>query len=142
MKKIESGRSMVEMLGVLAIIGVLSIGGISGYTLSMRRHRANSVVDLASKLSLTAYDFTQKKPFYYGNTGAYFFDFETADIGQLPAGVITMGGNFTVDKDENDVDFVEFSAIFDDDKLCQTVGAITGTGCDRDKRVRFRMKYE
>ena len=28
----ESGRSMVEMLGVLAIIGVLSIGGIAGYT--------------------------------------------------------------------------------------------------------------
>ena len=25
----ESGRSMVEMLGVLAIIGVLSIGGIA-----------------------------------------------------------------------------------------------------------------
>ena len=29
--KNESGRSMVEMLGVLAIIGVLSVGGISGY---------------------------------------------------------------------------------------------------------------
>ena len=27
----QSGRSMVEMLGVLAIIGVLSIGGIAGY---------------------------------------------------------------------------------------------------------------
>ena len=31
MTKLESGRSMVEMLGVLAIIGVLSIGGIAGY---------------------------------------------------------------------------------------------------------------
>ena len=40
-KKNESGRSMVEMLGVLAIIGVLSIGGIAGYTMSMDRHRAN-----------------------------------------------------------------------------------------------------
>ena len=33
MKKVldseQSGRSMVEMLGVLAIIGVLSVGGIS-----------------------------------------------------------------------------------------------------------------
>jgi len=28
-KKNQSGRSMVEMLGVLAIIGVLSVGGIS-----------------------------------------------------------------------------------------------------------------
>ena len=26
----ESGRSMIEMLGVLAIIGVLSVGGIQG----------------------------------------------------------------------------------------------------------------
>ena len=32
MMKNESGRSMVEMLGVLAIIGVLSVGGIAGYT--------------------------------------------------------------------------------------------------------------
>ena len=42
MKKVnESGRSMVEMLGVLAIIGVLSIGGIAGYTMAMNRYRAN-----------------------------------------------------------------------------------------------------
>ena len=45
-KKLESGRSMVEMLGVLAIIGVLSVGGIAGYSLSMRRHRANQIVAL------------------------------------------------------------------------------------------------
>ena len=32
MKKNESGRSMVEMLAVLTIIGVLSIGGYAGYT--------------------------------------------------------------------------------------------------------------
>ena len=29
-KSEQSGRSMVEMLGVLAIIGVLSVGGIAG----------------------------------------------------------------------------------------------------------------
>ena len=28
----ETGRSMVEMLGVLAIVGVLSVGGISAYS--------------------------------------------------------------------------------------------------------------
>ena len=49
MRKNESGRSMVEMLGVLAIIGVLSIGGIAGYTLSMNRYRANAIVDTANK---------------------------------------------------------------------------------------------
>ena len=30
--KNESGRCMIEMLGVLAIIGVLSVGGIAGYS--------------------------------------------------------------------------------------------------------------
>ena len=54
MKKNESGRSMVEMLGVLAIIGVLSIGGIAGYTLAMNRYRANELLDAASKVAIIA----------------------------------------------------------------------------------------
>ncbi len=37
----ECGRSMVEMLGVLAIIGVLSVGSIAGYRYAMNKHRAN-----------------------------------------------------------------------------------------------------
>ena len=31
----STGRSMVEMLGVLAIIGVLSVGAIAGYSKAM-----------------------------------------------------------------------------------------------------------
>ena len=41
----ETGRSMVEMLGVLAIIGVLSIGGIAGYTMAMNKYQANEIVN-------------------------------------------------------------------------------------------------
>lgn len=37
----QSGRSMIEMLGVLAIIGVLSIGGIAGYSKAMHKHKMN-----------------------------------------------------------------------------------------------------
>jgi hypothetical protein len=44
-KKAEHGRSMVEMLGVLAVIGVLSIGGIAGYTLGMNKYRANQLLN-------------------------------------------------------------------------------------------------
>jgi len=43
-KKNESGRSMVEMLGVLAIIGVLSVGGISGYKMAMNQHQTNKIL--------------------------------------------------------------------------------------------------
>jgi type II secretory pathway pseudopilin PulG len=37
----RAGRSMVEMLGVLAIIGVLSVGAIAGYQKAMRKYRLN-----------------------------------------------------------------------------------------------------
>ena len=45
MKQFESGRSMVEMLGTLAIIGVLSIGGIAGYSYGMDKYRANTTMN-------------------------------------------------------------------------------------------------
>ena len=37
----ENGRSMVEMLGVLAIIGVLSVGVMSGYSKAMFKYKLN-----------------------------------------------------------------------------------------------------
>ena len=47
--KSQSGRSMVEMLGVLAIIGVLSVGGIAGYRQAMLQKNLN---DIAQGVSL------------------------------------------------------------------------------------------
>ena len=40
MKCCEKGRSMIEMWGVLAIVGVLSVGGIAGYSKAMKKIRA------------------------------------------------------------------------------------------------------
>ncbi len=44
-KNYESGRSMVEMLGTLAIIGVLSVGAIAGYSYGMDKYRANETIN-------------------------------------------------------------------------------------------------
>ena len=41
----QNGRSMIEMLGVLAIIGVLSTAGIAGYSKAMTSYRANKLAD-------------------------------------------------------------------------------------------------
>ncbi len=46
----ESGRSMVEMLGVLAIIGVLSAGGLAGYSKAMFKHKLNTTMDQITML--------------------------------------------------------------------------------------------
>ena len=40
-KNASTGRSMVEMLGVLAIIGVLSVGAIAGYGKAMFKYKLN-----------------------------------------------------------------------------------------------------
>ena len=46
----SSGRSMIEMLGVLAIIGVLSVGGIAGYSKAMEKYKINKVLNEYSLL--------------------------------------------------------------------------------------------
>lgn len=50
MKNKENGRSMVEMLGVLAIIGVLSAAALAGYSKAMFRHKMNQTIDEATKI--------------------------------------------------------------------------------------------
>ena len=49
----ESGRSMVEMLGVLAIMGVLVIGGIAGYRYAMDKYNANEILNEVRKRAVT-----------------------------------------------------------------------------------------
>ena len=50
----ESGRSMVEMLGVLAIIGVLSTVVMTGYTTALNKHKANQILNGASVRAIVA----------------------------------------------------------------------------------------
>ncbi len=68
-----AGRSMVEMLGVLAIIGVLSVGAIAGYSKAMMKYKLNkhaesfnillnNALQLEGKLSFTPNEVT-----YYGD---------------------------------------------------------------------------
>lgn len=41
----QSGRGMIEILGTLAIIGVISVGGLLGYSYGMDRYRANQAIN-------------------------------------------------------------------------------------------------
>ena len=45
MRQNQFGRSMIEMLGVLAIIGVLSVGGIAGYSKAMEKYKINKTIN-------------------------------------------------------------------------------------------------
>ena len=43
--KYESGRSMIEMLGVLAIMGVITVGAIGMISTAMRTQKRNTVTE-------------------------------------------------------------------------------------------------
>ena len=57
----ESGRSMIEMLGVLSIIGILTVGGYGLVSKMQRNQRMNEVADnlvtLARKARQVSRDF-------------------------------------------------------------------------------------
>ena len=45
----QNGRSMIEMLGVLAIIGVLTVGSITGYSRAMHQHKLNQTKEIIAE---------------------------------------------------------------------------------------------
>lgn len=60
---LQVGRSMIEMLGVLAIIGVLSLGGLAGYRIAMNRHQANNILsDTEMRAMAISEQFQQYQP--------------------------------------------------------------------------------
>ena len=134
MKKQEFGRSMVEMLGVLAIIGVLSIGGIAGYSMSMRKHRANQIADALNKYSLIVYSACQKavidgditefsscertKPYpLYADSGL-------ASVGDLVN--VNVYGFWDVGDAGVPYEQIEFHPSFRDKSICNAARTVTG----------------
>ena len=69
--KNESGRSMVEMLGVLAIIGVLSVGGIAGYKMAMEKNKANEFLNAWNFIKLDFVSWADSLPQCEGDYGNY-----------------------------------------------------------------------
>lgn len=56
--KSQFGRSMIEMLGVLAVIGVLSVGGLVGYSKAMRKITINETEEYINRIKM---EFTNRK---------------------------------------------------------------------------------
>lgn len=69
-KSEQSGRSMVEMLGVLAIIGVLSVGGIAGYSKAMAKFKTSKALDQVSTTVANVRTLYSGQPNYSGLTTA------------------------------------------------------------------------
>ncbi len=56
----SAGRSMIEMLGVLAIIAVLTVGGIAGYSKAMTQFKVNKIIAETNQLIAAAHEYASK----------------------------------------------------------------------------------
>ena len=93
MRNNETGRSMVEMLGVLAIMGILSIGGIAGYTYAMNRLKANDIIDGVNKRAVALSTYTLLGT----GVSATTLDAEFANkIGDFPVALAAADPGFTL----------------------------------------------
>lgn len=152
----ERGRSMVEMLGVLAIIGVLSIGAIAGYSTAMKRHRLNEIMRKTTLLLVdmnTNVDLNEN----WGRNYLYMRDYINSSVfaqdlkntsgvytvdGNYVSGAILLNVGFRTGEDKvNVVDFCEYvksvndlydeartgSTLISGSTNCQAISAVSNT---------------
>ena len=98
LKNEEAGRSMVEMLGVLAIVGVLSIGGISGYSKAMAKYKVNKTLDQISLLVTNIRSTFGNQNSYTGlsNTSAISYELVDKDMSHGTASTLKSAYNGTI----------------------------------------------
>lgn len=93
----QNGRSMIEMLGVLAIIGVLSVGGISGYSRAMAKYKLTKAQDQITMLLMNIRTAYATSPSYNGLTAQTAADYAIAPgdmIVEADDGSKTLAGAF------------------------------------------------
>ena len=93
----QGGRSMVEMLGVLAIIGVLSVGGISGYSKAMAKFKLTKAQDQISMILMNVRTAFATSPNYEGltNASAIAFGIVPGEMSKKAVGDITINSDGT-----------------------------------------------
>lgn len=90
----QNGRSMIEMLGVLAIIGVLSVGGISGYSRAMAKYKLTKAQDQITMLLMNIRTAYATSPSYTGLSAQTAADYAIAP-GDM---IVTTGSEGAVTK--------------------------------------------
>ena len=110
----QSGRSMVEMLGVLAIIGVLSVGGISGYSKAMAKFKLTKAQDQLTMLLMNIRTAYATSPSYAGLNAEAAVNYNLAPSDMISGTSLhnAFGGTVTLSTTNNDLNFsIEFNGL-------------------------------
>lgn len=89
-EKNASGRSMIEMLGVLAIIGVLSVGGIAGYSKAMEKFKINKTIEQIAQITANVQTLYAQQTTFDGLNNE-----SAIAMGVVPSELGTAGGTLT-----------------------------------------------
>ncbi len=133
----QSGRSMVEMLGVLAIIGVLSVGGIAGYKTAMDKHKTNELLNTISieRINLTNQVMNENTTLSLSNASSNAFNFATGYQGESTTAFYISASPISTEicKQIQNVSWDESTTLYDANDT-----QITGTTqCADDMTVKF-----
>ena len=139
----ESGRSLVEIFAVLAIIGILSIAGTVGYKLAIYRYVASQVIDTNNKFAFLIYE-RCRNIYEAHNTSLQSIQnctpntpgiptFEEARIGNFPDCIFNKGIYFReISQPENSTSYIIHTQLrFKTKEHCLAVKSIKNldTGC-------------
>ena len=80
-----AGRSMVEMLGVLVIIGVLSVGAIAGYGKAMMKYKLNKQAEQLNTIVNAVARNTHSFDNLLANKGAFYITDIFMKMGEIPS---------------------------------------------------------
>ena len=115
-KQTQSGRSLIEMLGVLAVMGVLSVAGLFGYSLAMRKHKTNEVF--------------RELEFRANQVATQILIGARAEDVSLPDEAFTSSGVYTFEAITNSANNNQFKIIVKgkiEDKICSHMYSLLGS---------------
>ncbi len=98
-----AGRSMVEMLGVLAIIGVLSVGAIAGYSKAMMKYKLNQHAVAVNMLINNVLSIKDKLE-HSGDNNAYYNQL-LYQLNLLPDGIVYQRNDYNPITELSDIWF-------------------------------------
>ncbi|MCP4393695.1 MAG: prepilin-type N-terminal cleavage/methylation domain-containing protein [Alphaproteobacteria bacterium] len=118
MEKAQSGRSMIEMLGVLAIIGVLSVGALAGYSAAMAKYKTNQAITEINEYILGIKELYSNRHGYDDITNNILI---SAQIFPADSKSKTFNDSILVEKSSHQINHFILSYALTDETQCQRI---------------------
>lgn len=119
----QTGRSMIEMLAVLAIIGVLSITALAGFTFAMNKYRANETI---YEVMLRATNVPMIDEYYASKPAGYEFTF--SDLGSNDG---TQGSYYAIHTYKDSGSAYRIEVLDVSDNICKQILRMTSMDVDK-----------